>query len=138
MNKGKLIAGVALVFIVGMLVGSVGTRLYYRHHYHPFEHDRGNRTAFIMKRLSNDLNLTDAQKVAIQKIVEQTQEKMREHFLQRRSEIEGIIDDSFVQMKKELNDNQKKKLDELKERFEKHRLAREGAFPKPPPPSPKD
>ena len=35
MNKGKLIAGVALVFIVGMLVGSVGTRLYFRHH-HPF------------------------------------------------------------------------------------------------------
>jgi len=134
MNKGKLIAGVALVFIVGVLVGSVGTRFYFRHHFHPFERDRGNRTAFIMKRLSNDLKLTDAQNVAIQKIVEQTQERMREHFLQRRTEIEGIMNDSFAQMKKELNDDQKKKLDELRERLEKRRQAREGAFPKPPKP----
>jgi hypothetical protein len=138
MNKGKLIAGVALVFIVGILVGSLGTQFYFRHHYHPFERDRAKRTAFIMKRLSNDLQLTDAQQVAIQRIVEQTQEKIHEHFLQRRSEIEGIMNDGFLQMKKELNDDQKKKLDGLRERFEKRRQAREGAFPKPPPPPPKD
>jgi hypothetical protein len=134
MNTGKLIAGVALVFIVGLLVGSVGTRFYFKHHYHPFERERGNRTAFIMNRLSRELSLTEPQKVAIQKIVEQTEEKMREHFLQRRSEIEGIVNDGFTQMKKELNDDQKKKLDELKEKFEKRRQAREGDFPKPPKP----
>ena len=125
MNTGKLIAGVALVFIVGILVGSVGTRFYLKHQYRPFMSERGNRTAFIMKRLSKDLNLTENQKIAIEKIVDQTEEKLHEHFLQRRPEVESIIDDGFSQMKKELNDDQKKKLDALREKFEKHRQARD-------------
>ncbi|MGD0233886.1 MAG: hypothetical protein ABSC55_05035 [Syntrophorhabdales bacterium] len=124
MNTGKLIAGVALVFIVGVLVGSVGTQFYLKHQHRPFMPERGNRTAFIMKRLSKDLNLTDNQKIAIEKIVDQTEEKLHEHFLQRRPEVESIIDDGFSQMKKELNDDQKKKLDALREKFEKHRQAR--------------
>ena len=134
MNTGKLIAGVALVFIVGILVGSVGTRFYLKHQYRHFVPERGNRTAFIMKRLSKDLSLTQTQEAAIKKIVEQTEEKVREHFLQRRSEIAAIIDDGFSQMKKELDDGQEKKLEELRERFEKRRHEREeGPFPKPPP-----
>jgi hypothetical protein len=124
MNTWKLTAGVALVFIVGALVGSVGTRFYLNHRYHPFMQERGNRTAFIMKRLSKDLSLTQNQKIAIEKIVAQTEEKLREHFLQRRPEIENIIDDGFSQMKKELNDDQKKKLDELREKFEKRHTGR--------------
>ena len=131
MNKGKLLAGVALVFIVGALVGSVGTRLYFQRHHSFFPGERGGRTAFIMKRLSKDLGLTGEQKAGVQKIVEQTQEKLREYFLQRRPEMERIIDDGFSQIKQGLNDEQKKKLDELKERFERRRHAREGAFSKP-------
>lgn len=134
MSSWKLIAGVALVFIVGLLVGSVGTRFYLKHQYRHFMPERGNRTAFIMKKLSKDLGLTQAQEVAIQKIVEQTEEKLREHFLQRRSEIASIIDDGFSQMKKELDDDQKKKLEELREKFERRRQAREERdFHKPPP-----
>ena len=134
MNTGKLIAGVALVFIAGILVGSVGTSLYVKHHYRHFMPERGNRTAFIMKRLSKDLSLTQTQEAAIKKIVEQTEEKVREHFLQRRSEIAAIIDDGFSQMGIELDDAQKKKLDELKEKFDTRRQAREEKdFHKPPP-----
>jgi hypothetical protein len=134
MNIGKLIAGVALVFIVGILVGSVGTRFYLKHQYRQFMPERGNRTAFIMKRLSKDLSLTQTQEVAITKIVEQTEEKLREHFLQRRSEIASIIDDGFSHMGKELDDAQKKKLDELREKFERRRqVTEEEGFRKPPP-----
>ncbi|HME44605.1 MAG TPA: hypothetical protein VKF36_16065 [Syntrophorhabdales bacterium] len=134
MNTGKLIAGVALVFIVGILVGSVGMSLYIKHHYRHFMPERGNRTAFIMKRLSKDLSLTQTQEAAIKKIVEKTEEKVREHFLQRRSEMTAIIDDGFSQMRKELDDAQKKKLDELREKFERRRQAREERdFHRPPP-----
>ncbi len=86
-----------------------------------------------MKRLSKELDLSQSQKIAVEKIVAQTEEKLREHFLQMRPEIEGIVDDGFTQIRKELDDNQKKQLDALKEKFEKRRQAREGAFPKPPP-----
>lgn len=125
MNTGKLIAGVALVFIVGALVGSVGTQFYLKHQYRPFTSERGNRTAFIVKRLSKDLNLTGNQQIAIGKIVGQTEQKLRERFLQRRPEVESIIDDGFSQMKKELDDDQKKKLDALREEIEKRRQARD-------------
>jgi hypothetical protein len=124
MNTGKLIAGIALVFIVGALVGSLGTRFYLKHQYRPFVPERGNRTAFIMKRLSKDLDLTENQKAVIEKIVLQTEEKLREHFLQRRPEVESIIDDGFVQIRKELDDDQKKQLDALREKFEKRRRMR--------------
>ncbi len=137
MHTGKLIAGVALVFIVGILVGSVGTGFYLKHRHHSFMSEPGDRTAFIMKRLSKDLSLTQTQKIAIEKIGEQTEAKLREHFLQRRPEIESIVDDGFLQMKKELDENQKKKLDELREQFKKRRQERDRAFPNPqPPPKP--
>ena len=124
MNTGKLIAGVALVFIVGALVGSLGTRFYLKHQYRPFMPERGNRTAFIMKRLSKELGLSQNQEVTVEKIVAQTGEKLREHFLQTQPEIKSIIDDSLSQIKKELDDGQKKKLDALREKFENHRQAR--------------
>ena len=124
MNTWKLVSGVALVFIVGALVGSLGTRFYLKHHYRPFMTEPRDRTAFIMKRLSKELGLSQDQKIAVEKIVAQTGEKLREHFLQTQPEIKSIIDDSFSQIKKELDDVQKKKLDALREKFEKHRQAR--------------
>ena len=133
MNTWKLVSGVALVFIVGALVGSLGTRFYLKHQYRPFMPERGNRTAFIMKRLSKELGLSQNQKIAVEKIVAQTEEKLRAHFLQMRPEIDAIVDDGFTQIRKELDDNQRKQLDALREKFEKRRRARrEGAFPKPP------
>ncbi len=121
MNTGKLIAGVALVLIVGVLIGSLGTRFYLEHRYGPFMPEHGNRTAFIMKKLSKDLNLNENQKPVIERIVTQTEERLHEHFLQKRSEIAAIIDEGFAQMKKELNEDQNKKLDALREEFQKHR-----------------
>jgi nucleoid DNA-binding protein len=134
MNTWKLVSGVALVFIVGALVGSLGTRFYFKNHYRPFTLEPRDRTAFIMKRLSKDLGLSQSQKIAVEKIVAQTEEKLRDHFRQMRPEVKAIIDDSFSQIRKELDDGQKKQLDALREKFEKRRQARrEGAFPKPPP-----
>jgi hypothetical protein len=134
MNTWKLIAGVALVFVVGALVGSLCTRFYLKDHYRAFMPEPGDRTAFIMKRLSKELGLSQNQKTAVEKIVAQTEEKLREPFLQMRPEIEAIMDDGFSRIAKELDDNQKKQLEQLREKFEKRRQARrEGDFPKPPP-----
>jgi hypothetical protein len=124
MNTWKLVSGVALVFIVGALVGSIGTRFYLKHQYPPPMLDPASRTAFIMKRLSKELSLTENQKITVEKIVTQTGEKLREHFLQTQPETKTIIDDGFSQIKKELDDDQKKKLDALRETFEKHRRTR--------------
>lgn len=120
MNNWKLITGIALVFILGALVGSIGTRLYFERQY-PQLADHRSRKAFLMERLSKELNLTEDQKVTIGKFVEQMEEKRREYFLQKRAETETLID----QMKKELTPDQQKKLDVLREEFEKRQKARE-------------
>jgi hypothetical protein len=121
MNKWKLITGIALVFILGALVGSIGTRLYFERQY-PRLADRRPTKTFLMERLSKELGLTQEQEGKIEQIVGQIEEKRREYSLQRQVEIEKLID----QIKKELNDDQRKKLDTLRAKFERRRKMREG------------
>ena len=120
MNRWKLVTGIVLVFILGGLVGSVGTGFYLKRHY-PRLWSHKARKAFFMERLSKELSLTPDQKAKIEKIVEQIEERRREYALQRQAEIDRLIN----QMKLELNDDQQKKLDRLRERFERRRRARE-------------
>jgi hypothetical protein len=139
MNVWKLITGVALVLVVGILIGSVSTGFFVKQRHWPPPPppmDPMGRTAFIVERLSKDLGLTETQKIAIEKIVSRTEGKLQERFTQERFEIDRIIEDSFLQMKKELNDSQKKKLNAAKERFDKNRPPRGGGPFGPPGPPP--
>ena len=85
------------------------------------------RQAFIMGKLSKELELTPDQKIKVEKIVEQTGAKRREFFLKNRPEKKKIMDEGFLQIKKELNNDQQKKLDVLKAEFEKRRKARDAS-----------
>jgi nucleoid DNA-binding protein len=122
--RWKLISGLLLVFVLGVLVGSVGTGFYLKHRLAPIIKEPRARKAFIMKKLSKKLNLTPNQKTKIEPIVEQMIEKRREYYRKIRPEIKRIMDQGFTQIKEELNEDQKKKLDELREKFQKHRRER--------------
>jgi len=122
--RWKLISGLLLVFVLGVLAGSVGTGFYLKHRLAPIIKEPRARKAFIMKRLSKKLNLTPNQKTKIEPIVEQMIEKRREYYRKIRPEIKRIMDQGFTQIKEELNEDQKKKLDELREKFQKHRRER--------------
>ena len=126
MNIWKLVAGVALLFILGVLIGSLGTRFYFKHHYPPPPADPKAKAAFIMNKLSKELDLTQDQKIRIEGIVEKMEARLHEHFLQVQPEAKKIIDDGFSQIKNKLNEDQKTKLDVLKERFERRRPGRRG------------
>lgn len=127
MKRWKLISGLLLVFVLGVLVGSFGTRIYLKDRFEHLRKDPKARQAFIMRKLSKELELTPGQKTKIEKIVEQTGEKRRESFLKNRPEIKKIMDEGFAQIKKELNKDQQKKLDVLREEFEKRRKARDAS-----------
>ena len=120
MKRLKLVIGIALLFILGVLVGSIGTKFYLERQY-PRLRDPKARKAFFMERLSKELNLTQDQKIKIGEIVEQIEIKRREYSLQRRAEIDRLIDG----MKKDLDDDQQKKLDAMREHYRKRRKARE-------------
>ena len=124
MKRWKLISGLLLVLVLGILAGAFGTRLYLKNRFAHLRKDPKARQAFIMRKLSKELELTPDQKIKIEKIVEQLGEKRREFFLKNRPEIKKIMDEGFLQIKKELDNDQQKKLDELREEFEKRRKSR--------------
>ena len=127
MKRWKLISGLLLVFVLGVLAGSFGTRVYLKDRFEHLRKDPKARQAFIMRKLSKELELTQDQKIKVEKIVEQMGEKRREFFLKNRPEIKKIMDEGFAQIKKELNNEQQKKLDELREEFEKRRKTRDAS-----------
>ena len=127
MKRWKLISGLLLVFVLGVLAGSFGTRVYLKDRFEHLRKDPKARQAFIMRKLSKELELTQDQKIKVEKIVEQMGEKRREFFLKNRPEIKKIMDEGFAQIKKELNNDQQKKLDVLREEFEKRRKTRDAS-----------
>jgi hypothetical protein len=120
MKLWRLITGVALVLVLGILIGGAGSQLYLRHKYH-FSLDRKERTARLLKTFSKELDLSQDQKVAVEKILQQMAERLHTHLLQRRPEAERIIDESFSEIRQQLSDEQKKQFDSLRERHRRHR-----------------
>ncbi|MEE9120328.1 MAG: hypothetical protein V3U56_03455 [Syntrophobacteria bacterium] len=125
MKRWKLVSGLLLVFVLGILAGSFGTRVYLKDRFEHLRKDPKARQDFIMRKLSKELELTQDQKTKIEKIVEQVGAKRRQFFLKNRPEIKRIMDEGFSQIKKELNNDQQKKLDALRKEFEKRRKARD-------------
>ncbi len=121
MTRWKLITGIALVFILGALAGSIGTGFYLKHRYPPRITNPEARKAFILEKFSKDLNLTQDQKIKIGEIIQQMEEKRHEYSLKNHLEIEQ----SMGQIRRELNADQQKRFDALRENFEKRKKARE-------------
>jgi hypothetical protein len=118
MKKWKLIAGIALVFALGVLAGSLGTRYYHRDWSGRFFEEPSARKALILKRLTKDLGLSETQREEFRVIVEETDKKLEAFRLERRSAVKAILDESIARMKEKLDPEQQKKLDELRAKHE--------------------
>ncbi len=134
MKKWKLVAGVASVFILGLLVGSMGAGLYMKHHFPRPKGDPSEMRAFLLKRFSHELDLSEEQRKEFELIIDQVGERLEEHFRKTHSEVADIIEPGFSQMREVLSPDQQKKFDELVERLERHRKKRpKFGVPGPPP-----
>ncbi len=120
MTKWRSFAGVALVLLLGIVIGSVGTHFYMQHRFHHFP-DHEARTERLMERLTKKLALSEQQEQAIRPIVNRMAERLRAHFLETRPEAEKIVEESFADVRKLLNEDQNKKLDKLRENFHRRR-----------------
>jgi len=123
-NRWKLISGLLAVLVLGILVGSITTGFYLKYRSAPLEKDSKAKEAYIIEKLSKELNLTPNQKNKIGPIVQQMIEKRRETYQRMRPEVKTIMDQGFSQIEQELNEDQKKKLEALREKFERHRTKR--------------
>jgi hypothetical protein len=120
MDKLKLAAGVSILLIVGVLAGSLGTVVYYKKRVEEFEAGGppvSERVQIVLRRFSDDLDLTPDQRAEIEKIVRESQEKI--FSLGRRvfPEIEEINKQTFDSIRDRLTDKQKDKLDKLVQRL---------------------
>lgn len=120
MKHWKPVIGVILIFVLGVLVGLI-PGFYVRHRFPlppppPFAH--GNRNNPMINRLSHDLNLTDPQRTQVEQIMESTRKKLYQHFLSMQPELKRIMGEEFAEIEKVLDENQKKKYRDMKQRLE--------------------
>ena len=135
MARFKTIAGVLLLFILGALVGSLGTGWVLKAHHPLFRKDPGQRVEFILDRLTDRLDLTEAQIPQVEAILRRIDKKVRQHFEQQFVEMRRLVDQAMAEIKPLLTPAQQQELDRLRQEFESRRQDRHrGHGPPPPPP----
>lgn len=126
-KKTKFYASLFTVLLLGVVVGWLGAGIYIKNQVTPFyKGNPGMRRAMILERLNSKLDLTPAQKVEIEKIIELNQKEMREFRRKHRPERKKIIDKRFALISEHLNEDQKEKLAELRKEWRKRMEKRRG------------
>ena len=120
MNTAKLVVMLVLVFLVGLLAGSLGTRIYLRHEIERSQAVRGTseqRVNMIVKRLTGDLKLDDKQKAEVRKIVTTTDALATGVKVLYEPQLKKIYDQNFQRIGQTLNQEQKEKLEKRQKRL---------------------
>lgn len=142
MAKWKIWVALLMLFVSGVLIGSVGTRMYVRHKLSGiFSRERPAVRNLFVRRLTRELHLTREQRKEIEEIANRAAEKFYKLHTQHRSEVEIIFDQSASTMKEHLSPAQQEQFNELRKRMKaRHeRRRRDPALvghPPPPPPPP--
>lgn len=114
MKKWKIGAGIALIFISGLIAGSAVTGLYVKHRMERIFHEGPPAIKrIIMHKLSDELHLTGDQKSEIEKIVSETQAGLQQLRLRHQPETEEILDRGLGQIKTKLTTEQQAKIEKL-------------------------
>lgn len=112
MNKFKILTGLLLVFILGILTGVLITRMIIEQRIERFARG-GPPAARVLEKYSSRLGLNESQKRAFEEIILQTRAKLQEHRRKFHPGFEKIMDESHMKMKEYLNPQQKEELDKM-------------------------
>lgn len=116
-----------MVFMSGVLVGSVLTGFHMKHRMGRLLHDGTPAVRdVIMKKLTAELDLTNEQQGGIGQIVGETQLKLQQLRAQYRPQMEEIISSGIARMKPILSAEQQKKLDAFYAKMQKRWRMRRG------------
>jgi hypothetical protein len=126
MKRWRLIGGIALMFILGLLAGSVGTRLYYNYRAENIWNDPAARRAFYLDRLTRELGLNGEQRNEFKTLIDEVETQKEAMYVERRAELQRILDEGFSRIKERLSPAQQQKLDELRARHEAQTKKRRG------------
>ncbi|MDP2644969.1 MAG: hypothetical protein Q8P24_08515 [Desulfobacterales bacterium] len=113
MKKWKLFVGVLLVFVAGVLIGSLGSGFYHQYLFDRFRKNPAQRKAFVLRQFSERLDLTENQQKAFKAAIDQMDQQRWAQVMKNRSEQKKINDDGYARMKTVLNPDQQNAFDEL-------------------------
>jgi hypothetical protein len=126
MRRLKPIAGILIVFFLGAVAGALSARFYATfesrkpHHRPKLE----ERVEFIMKRLTDDLDLSATQQKEIRQIVASTEEKVQSIKGEYVPKIRALHDASIKEIKTRLTSGQRAELDRIHAEWERRRQDR--------------
>jgi hypothetical protein len=111
MKNWKAIVGALLVFLLGMMAGTLGTVGMIRHRWM----QRGPRVVadIVVRRLSWKLRLDHAQRNQLRTIVDDGWQEMKSVQAQVRPQMEGVLSNSEVKVRAILRPDQEEKFDKL-------------------------
>jgi hypothetical protein len=131
MKRWRLIIGVIVVFILGVLVGSLGTQVYQRERSERFWKNPAERRALFLRRLTRELRLNEQQQKEFKVIIGEMDKKLEALHAERHADVKKIFDEGFSQMKEKLNPDQQKKLEELRAKHKPRLKDRKRKLPRP-------
>ncbi len=136
MKKTKIIAGLIMIFILGALSGALGTGVVLKRHHPFFSGKPEGRKAFILKRLTRELDLSAEQRVRVAAIIDRVQSETFTQLREGRRLMRQKLESGFAEIRKELTPDQQRRFDEMKAEQERRRKERDrrfhGLWPPPP------
>ena len=125
MKRSKPIIGVVLVFILGILCGSLATHLFYKCRFESvFSHGTHSREESIVKRFDRKLNLDDRQEEQVRAIVHEAREEIKVVRSRIRPETEAIIEKAQAKIRAILTPEQGKLFERMIVEFKEKRRNR--------------
>jgi hypothetical protein len=123
MRRLKPIAGILIVFILGILAGALAVRFYSKFESERPPHRRSTeeRVEFIIKRLTDDLDLTVVQQKEIRPIVALAEEKIRAIRDEYRPRIQTLLEENIKEIKTKLTPGQQVELDRIHAEWKRRR-----------------
>lgn len=122
MNKLKLLIGVVLVFAAGLLAGAVCAGFYYKDQIREFSASgppMDMKVRMLLDEFSRDLELSESQRIEIEKILRDAQEKFFELRRDIFPQIEELNKASLELIKEKLGEKQRQKFSEFYNKMRK-------------------
>lgn len=124
MSKRKIVTGLFVIFLSGILFGSAITGLYIRHKIRVkvnalISGDSQVATELVMHRLCHSLSLSADQERAIRPLVQRAVTRVRILRAKLRPQFERVFLEALEEIKRHLNNEQKERLDTLARRIRK-------------------
>lgn len=154
MSRWKIWVGLVVLFLSGVLIGSVGTRMYVQQQISGIlARERPAVRDLFLRRFTQSLDLSEEQRQEVEQIASLAAEKVQKLHWQHRREVQALFDQAFSDMKEHLSPAQQAELDEIRERMKSRQERRRhgpphmghppppgmrGTLPPPPPPPPPD